>query len=339
MLPTFVLLFSAPIMDPTDALETTITITEELLNTGNNIFKLLLSSLVIILALLIRKALQKIILRQQLPSQTAYFWNKAISYGMAFLAAFIVGGIWLYGVQNVATFLGLLSAGIALALREPIINLAGWLFILFRQPLSLGDRIEIDNIKGDVIDLGPFFFSVLEVGNWVTGEQSTGRIIHIPNVKIFTSPVANYTQQFPYIWDEVSVMITFESNWEKAKRLLEQVLETATVTFTGPEEKELRETATRYYIKLGRLTPVVYTSVADSGVLLTMRYLTPVRQRRSREQLIWEEVLRAFSKEDDIDLAYHTERIFYNPREGKPGAGGPKSRSFSSTHKKKNANP
>ncbi len=325
-------------MNPTDALETTLTITEELFNSGNHIFKFFLSIFILIVALIIRKTLQKVILRQQIPSQTAYFWNKAVSYGVAFLTVFIVGGMWLYGVQNVATFLGLLSAGLAFALREPIINLAGWLFILIRQPLSLGDRIEIDSIKGDVIDMGPFFFSVLEVGNWIAGEQSTGRIIHIPNVKILTFPIANYTQQFPYIWDEISVMITFESNWEKAKQLLEQILEAATVTFTGPEEKELRETATRYYIKLGKLTPVVYTSVADSGVLLTMRYLTPVRQRRSREQLIWEEVLRAFAKEDDIDLAYYTKRIFYNPREGKPGAGGPGKRPSAPTDKGKSIN-
>ena len=325
-------------MNPADVLETTLTITEELFNSGNHIFKFFLSIFILIVALIIRKTLQKVILRQQIPSQTAYFWNKAVSYGVAFLTVFIVGSMWLYGVQNVATFLGLLSAGLAFALREPIINLAGWLFILIRQPLSLGDRIEIDSIKGDVIDMGPFFFSVLEVGNWIAGEQSTGRIIHIPNVKILTFPIANYTQQFPYIWDEISVMITFESNWEKAKQLLEQILEAATVTFTGPEEKELRETATRYYIKLGKLTPVVYTSVADSGVLLTMRYLTPVRQRRSREQLIWEEVLRAFAKEDDIDLAYYTKRIFYNPREGKPGASGPGKRPSAPTDKGKSIN-
>ncbi len=310
-------------MPPTKAIQTAVAVTEELLQSGNNVFKFLLSVVILILALLIRKALHRIILRQKLPPQTAYFWTKSVSYAVVFAAAMLIAGVWLYGVSNMATFLGLLSAGLAVALREPLVNLVGWLFILMRHPLSLGDRIEIEAIKGDVIDMGPFFFSVLEVGNWVMAEQSTGRIIHIPNVKVFTVPIANYTQQFPYIWDELPVMITFESNWEKAKAILERILEEQTVKFTGPEEKELRETATRYYIKLGKLTPTVYTTVVDSGVQLTMRYLTPVRQRRGRDELLWEAILRAFAKEDDIDLAYNTQRVFYNPREGKPGTGGP----------------
>ena len=296
---------------------------ESVLSSGSILGKALISLIIIIVALLLRRLLLRWIVRQHFSAQTAYYWSKAITYGIMGLMALVVGGIWLYGVQNMATFLGLLSAGVAVALREPIVNLAGWLFILLRHPIFLGDRIEIDGIKGDVIDLGPFFFSVLEIGNWISAEQNTGRIIHIPNVKIFTAAVANYTQEFPYIWDEIPVMVTFESNWEKAKGILESILEASSIKFTGPEERELRETAMRYYIKLGTLTPVVYTTVADSGILLTMRYLTPVRQRRAREQAIWEEVLRAFSQEDDIDLAYNTQRVFYNPREGKPGTGGP----------------
>ncbi len=306
-----------------DTIQPIVAATESLLNSGNILGKAIISLIIIAIALVIRRLLLRLIMRQHFSTETAYFWNKAITYGVMGLMALVVGGIWLYGVQNMATFLGLLSAGIAVALREPIVNLAGWLFILLRHPIFLGDRIEIDGIKGDVIDLSPFFFSVLEIGNWVSAEQNTGRIIHIPNVKIFTASVANYTQQFPYIWDEIPVVITFESNWEKAKGILEAILEASSMKFSKPEERELRETAMRYYIKLGPLTPVVYTSVVDSGVMLTMRYLTPVRQRRSREQAIWEDVLRAFSQEDDIDLAYNTQRVFYNPREGKPGTGGP----------------
>jgi small-conductance mechanosensitive channel len=97
-------------------------------------------------------------------------------------------------------------------------------------------------------------------------------------------------------------------------------------TFTEREERYLRELATRYYIRLDKLTPIVYTSVSDSGVMLTIRYLTQVQRRRNMEREIWEAVLHAFAREDDIDFAYNTQRVFYNPREGKPGAGGPKPR-------------
>ncbi len=290
----------------------------------NVLLKVVASIVIIAALLLVRKSLHKFIISRNLPSANAYFWHKLVSYATVSVMVVIVGAIWLYGIKNLATFLGLLSAGLAVALREPIVDIAGWLFILAKHPFTLGDRIEIDAMQGDVIDIGPLYFSVMEIGRWVDAEQSTGRIIHIPNNRVFTSSIANYTQQFPYIWDEIPVLITFESNWEKAKDILTKIIADYAIAFTEVEEREVRELATRYYIKLGSLTPTVYTSVVDSGVQLTMRYLTPARQRRDRGQQIWEEVLRAFAREDDIDLAYNTQRVFYNPREGKPGAGGPK---------------
>jgi len=290
----------------------------------NVLLKVVASIVIIAALLLVRKSLHKFIVSRNLPSANAYFWHKLVSYATVSVMVVIVGAIWLYGIKNLATFLGLLSAGLAVALREPIVDIAGWLFILAKHPFTLGDRIEIDALQGDVIDIGPLYFSVMEIGRWVDAEQSTGRIIHIPNNWVFTSSIANYTQQFPYIWDEIPVSVTFESNWEKAKDILTKIIADHAIAFTEVEEREVRELATHYYIKLGSLTPTVYTSVVDSGVQLTMRYLTPARQRRDRGQQIWEEVLRAFAREDDIDLAYNTQRVFYNPREGKPGVGGPK---------------
>jgi len=297
---------------------------QQILNRGDMLGKTLASLIIIVILLLIHKALNKLLLKRNLDSTSAYFWHKLINYSITTLLALTVGGIWLYGFSNLATFLGLLAAGLIVALQEPVANLAGWLFILARHPITLGDRIEINAIKGDVIDLGPLFFSVMEIGQWVDADQSTGRIIHIPNRMIFTNPVANYTQQFPYVWDELPVLVTFESNWQKAKGILEDLVAEQAPAFTKSEERDLRELATRYYIKLGKLAPIVYTAVSDSGVMLTIRYLTAVRQRRNMEQQLWEAVLRAFAQEDDIDLAYNTQRVFYNPREGKPGAGGPK---------------
>ena len=304
-----------------DALEQ---VGQQLLNTGDMLGKAIASLIIILVLLVVRKALNKLIIKSDLTSSNAYFWHKLIGYTITVMMVLAVGGIWLYGVNNLATFLGLLTAGLIVALQEPVVNLAGWLFILARHPIALGDRIEIDHIRGDVIDIGPLFFSVMEIGQWVDADQSTGRIIHIPNKLVFSNPIANYTQQFPYIWDEVPVLVTFESNWEKAKGILEEIITGMAPTFTKKEERELRELATRYFIKLGKLTPIVYTTVSDSGVMLTIRYLTPVRQRRNMEREIWESVLQAFGGEDDIDFAYNTQRVFYNPREGKPGTGGPK---------------
>ena len=213
-------------------------------------------------------------------------------------------------------FLGLLSAGLAIALKDPLTNIAGWLFITTRKPFSVGDRIQMGDNIGDVIDLRLFQFAIMEVGNWVDADQSTGRIIHIPNGNIFLQPQANYTKGFEYIWNEIPVLVTFESNWESAKSILEKIINRHAEHLTKTVEKQLKEATKKYLITYDHLTPFVYTSVRDSGVLLTIRYLCDVRKRRSSEHAIWEDVLREFAKNKDIEFAYPTTRFFNQRLEG-----------------------
>ena len=215
------------------------------------------------------------------------------------------------------TFLGLLSAGLAIAFKDPIVNLAGWLFVMIRKPFIVGDRIQIGNVKGDVIDIRIFQFTVLEIGNWVDAEQSTGRIIHIPNGKVFSETQANYSTGFDFIWDEMPILITFESDWKKAKEILSNVVTKKTMHLSPGAERQIKEAAKRFLIFYNTLTPVVYTSVKDSGVELTMRFLCEPRSRRDLEQAIWEEVLKEFSLCKDIDFAYPTQRFYNNKTEGK----------------------
>ncbi|MFZ0483677.1 MAG: mechanosensitive ion channel domain-containing protein [Desulfobacterales bacterium] len=98
-----------------------------------------------------------------------------------------------------------------------------WFFIMSRKPFKVGDRIEIDQITGDVIDIRIFQFSVVEVGNWIDADQSTGRIVQVPNSKVLREALANYQIGFEYIWHEIPVLITFESDWKKAKGLLQKI--------------------------------------------------------------------------------------------------------------------
>src|SRR5213080_3310292 len=123
-----------------------------------------------------------------------YRWRKGLTYVLVAAGVVIVGRMWFAGVQALATFLGLLSAGLAIALKDPVADLAGWAFIIWRGPFEVGDRIQIGPHAGDVIDLGLFQFTLNEIGAWVQADQSTGRIIHVPNGKIFTDPVANYNK-------------------------------------------------------------------------------------------------------------------------------------------------
>jgi len=245
--------------------------------------------------------------------RTRYRWKKTSGYILIILGLFIIIRLWFRGFESLATYLGLLSAGLAIALRDLVSDLAGWLFIIGRRPFSVGDRIQIGNFAGDVIDIRAFQFTLMEIGNWVDADQSTGRVIHIPNGMILREVLANYSKGFYYIWNEIPVLITFESDWQKAKKILQKIAEQDSERLSKAAEKRIKEASKKYMILYSKLTPIVYTSVKESGVLLTIRYLCEPQSRRGSEQKIWEDILKEFALQKDIQLAYPTQR-FYNYR-------------------------
>lgn len=141
----------------------------------------------------------------------------------------------------------MLSAGLAVALKDPIADIVGWAFILWRRPFEVGDRIQIGDQAGDVIDQRIFQFTLMEIGNWVDAEQSTGRILHLPNGLIFTDVLANYTKGSRFIWNEIPVLVTFESDWEKAKQLLKDIANEQDQKLDQDAEASFRA-ATRHYL-------------------------------------------------------------------------------------------
>jgi len=259
----------------------------------------------------------KIVWRRTENVRTLYSWRKTSGYIVIVLGVFLIGRLWFSGFQSIATYLGLLSAGIAIALKDVVSNFAGWLFIISRRPFSVGDRIQIGNHAGDVIDTRFFQFTLMEIGNWVNADQSTGRIIHIPNGMVLSEVLANYSKGFYYIWNEIPVLITFESNWQKAKKILQKIADKDAEQLSKAAEKRVKEASKKFMILYSRLTPIVYTSVRDSGVLLTIRYLCEPQRRRDSEQAIWEDVLKEFVGHEDIDFAYPTQRFYNNQFERK----------------------
>ena len=287
--------------------------------TYNTQTKILISLLIILFLWILSNVLIKLIFKYHKSKEEQYIWKKSIIYINVALGLFLLIGLWFKNLGSLATYFGLLSAGIAIALKDTFSNMAGWLFILLRRPFKIGDRIEIGKHRGDIVDIRLFQFTIMEIGNWVDADQSTGRIIHIPNSLIFNESIANYTRGFYYIWNEIPVLITFESNWEKAKKLLLDMIIKEEGEKSKLAEEKIKEVSKKYLIHYSILTPTVYTTVKDSGVLLTIRYLCEPRKRRGSEEKLWENILKEFSKHDDIDLAYPTQRFFNNITEGKPG--------------------
>lgn len=281
---------------------------------------LLVTLVVITLLVVLRAVVFRLIHRQIQDVRAQYQWRKTATYVLVFIGLIVVGRIWIAAFGAFATFLGLLSAGIAIALRDLLVDMAGWVFIVWRRPFGPGDRIAIVGHAGDVIDQRLFQFTLLETGTITGAGQSTGRIIHVPNGKIFSDPIVNYTRGFQYIWNEIPVVITFESDWRRAKEILHKIAQDKAESLSEDAERRVRQAAQEYMIFYSKLTPTVYTDVVDIGVRLTIRYLVEPRRRRGSEEVLWEAILDAFGARDDIDLAYPTQRVYYNPREGKPGA-------------------
>ena len=241
------------------------------------------------------------------------------------IAVFVIAAafIWVSGIQDFGIFLGILGAGLALSLQETLVCIAGWVLLVVRRPFDIGDRIEIDNRIGDVIDVSVFQTSMMEVGNWVKADQSTGRMLIIPNSMFIRHPLYNYSKGFPFIWNELSAVVTFESDWEQAEALLLEKAEIEADKIESEVKRRIEQMQSQYAIRYEHLHPIVYTNIADNGVELTLRYISPVRQRRATTHRISRNILHAFLENPRIDFAYSTTRIYRNTEEGKPGAGGP----------------
>lgn len=237
--------------------------------------------------------------------------RKWVAYVGTVVGGFGLINIWLGGVGGIGTYLGILSAGIAIALADVLENLAGWVFIVVRRPFKVGDRIEIEGRAGDVVDVRAFRFSMLEIRNWVAADQSTGRLVHVPNGKVFSEQVSNYTEGFPYIWDEIGMLVTFESDWRRAEEMVQAAMaEHAPDPDEGKIRDSIRQAGHQYLIRYTHLAPTTYVSVLDSGVMVSGRYLVGVRSRRGITDALWRSLLDQLDQDASVELAYPTIRTY-----------------------------
>jgi small-conductance mechanosensitive channel len=272
--------------------------------------QILLTLIAILVTYLITLIVKRIINRTIKDIKRKHTLRKFTIYIATFLCLVTIILIWIKRVGSVTTIVSVLGAGLTLALHQPITSIAGWLLILIRRPYETGDRVQLGNIKGDVIDIRLFYTSILEIGNWVDADQSTGRVIHCPNGKVFAEPIFNYTRGFEYLWNEIKIIVTFESNWKKAKDVIQEIGSKDYVDLGEKVRAKIKRMSKKYMIHYDKLTPIVWVNIVDFGVELTLRYLTDARKRRSTQDAICHSILDRFDKEPDIDFAYPTYRIY-----------------------------
>lgn len=212
-----------------------------------------------------------------------FFRNRKSRIIISVISFVVILLIWGEKLNGIITLVSFISAGVTIAIREIIFNFFAGIYINMRKPFDVEDRVEIDEIKGDVINTHALSFEMLEIGERNDGEQSTGRIVHIPNSYIFTKTLKNYTKAFKYIWDEIKIELDLDANIEETKEKIYDIL------FENPELQEtpkkmedaVDEAILEYRIYYNNLEPIIYTTIKDSHVELCLRYLVHPKKARN----------------------------------------------------------
>lgn len=246
--------------------------------------------------------------------------RKTVGYTGVILVV-LAGAALLAGrVASLAAVLGILAAGAAVALQDTAKNAVGWLYLSTRSGISPGARVEVDGVVGEVIDVGVMKTTILEVGHLVEGRQSSGRLASIPNAK-FMSQAALYSPDYsPWAWHESSFLLTYESDWERGVALLEELGAELHDELEPAMLEGFRRLERSFAFKHGPLTPIVYVQALDSGVQLTLRFLTHIRRRRGSEDRLVRAVLREVERDPRLEIAYPTWRVY---RRGEERGEGP----------------
>lgn len=281
----------------------------QILKEFNNIFSqdyviLIFRTLILYLIIkIIKEILLHILTKRIKTSRNAFITNQRLS--IIFSLIFVIGAlfIWSNYIKNMITIISFISAGITIAIREIILNLFAGIFIKTKKPFKLEDRISIDGIKGDVVVINMLSFKILEVGDRINGEQSSGLIINIPNSFIFSKTLKNYTTAFKYIWDEIIVKIKLDSDLEKNKKEILEIVNENYIVSRIPKkmDKAIVDASLEYRIYYNHLTPIIYTKVVDDYIELSVRFLIHPKKARIVEDDIWTKIIKKYQN-NEIDL-------------------------------------
>lgn len=227
-----------------------------------------------------------------------YLYNRKIQIICTSLILISVFIIWESHIKGFMTLISFISAGFAIALREIILNFFAGIYIRVSKPFVLEDRIEINGLKGDVVNINAASFDVLEIGDRVYGEQSTGRIVHIPSSTVFTHPVKNYVEAFKYIWNEINLKVTLDSDIPKLKPMLYEIITKNSIIQDIPKKMktQINDSSKHYRIYFNNLEPIIYTSIVDDHIELYIRYLVHPKKARNVEDTIWLDIIKSHKK-------------------------------------------
>ena len=201
------------------------------------------------------------------------------------------------------TLISVVSAAMTISLRELIVNFFSGLYIRIKKPFKVEDRIQVDDIKGDVMNISAFNFEVLEISTQEENGQSTGVVVTFPNSVVFNHPVKNINKGFKYIWNEMKINIKLESDLVKNKQEIYKIVNNMEIIKNIPKkmEKQISDINTTNRVYFNKYEPTIYTKIVGNHIELSLRYLMHPKKARYVESVIWNKIYLAY-KNKKIDL-------------------------------------
>jgi small-conductance mechanosensitive channel len=240
-------------------------------------------------------------------SSRRYASRKVVTFMGCFLIFILAIVVFKDALGNLALIVGAATAGIAFALKDVIVSVAGWLAVTFGDIYKVGDRIQVGAIKGDVIDIGFIRTTLMELGEWVKGDLYTGRIVRVANSFIFAEPMFNYSADFPYLWDEITIPIKYGSDYKRADELLKMVVTEITANYVRDAQADWTNIERKYLVGQAQLEPMVLLAMNDNWIEFTVRYTVQFKIRRQTRDKLFRRIMQEFDKtEGSVAIASST---------------------------------
>jgi len=241
---------------------------------------------IVVFVLLCVQFIRRFLKKNIANTSVRYKSQKGIELLGYFLLAFVTVLYFTGSIKDFTVTLGLLSAGLAFTLQELILSIAGSIYIFVVKVYEPGDRIEINGIKGDVIDVDSIYTTMMEIGQWVESDNYTGRIVKLSNAFVFKGPVYNYSKDFPFIWDEFNLPIRYGSDIELAKAIIIKAATTTLAEYTKASKDQWKDVVTKYYIEDAMVEPTLATTLTDNWVRFNLRYIVDYKKRRVTKHVL-----------------------------------------------------
>lgn len=250
--------------------------------------------------------LERVLVRKIKGAKTRYEYNKIVSILYIVVLLLAAVRIWVEDTQFLLVSYGLIAAGVTVALQDFFKNLMGGFLIFVTGTYRIGDRVEINSKFGDVIDINILNTTLFELKEWVHADQPTGRISTIPNGAILNSVINNYSKDNPFIWDEITLPITYDSDWKDAHERIMHIIREETRAVTIAAQEQISELSKKYYLAEYLQGPAIYLTMTDNWIDLNIRYLVLTRERRYLHDRLSRLILEDLQRDSKIKVASET---------------------------------